>query len=69
MELKQYFRIVQRKWWLIAVIVVIAMVATAVKSFYFTTPIYAANAKLIVNQFSGTERRHSMQAQFKLVFF
>lgn len=53
MELKQYFRIVQRKWWLIAVIVVIAMVAAAVKSFYFTTPIYAANAKLIVNQFSG----------------
>lgn len=53
MELKQYFRIVQKKWWLIAVIVIIAMVAAGVKSFYFTTPIYAANAKLIVNQSSG----------------
>ncbi|MGG3508841.1 Wzz/FepE/Etk N-terminal domain-containing protein [Paenibacillus lautus] len=53
MELKQYFRIVQKKWWLIAVIVIIAMAVTGVKSFYFTTPIYAANAKLIVNQSSG----------------
>ncbi|WP_342575650.1 Wzz/FepE/Etk N-terminal domain-containing protein [Paenibacillus sp. FSL M8-0142] len=53
MELKQYFRIMKKKWWLIAVIVCVAMVATAVKTFYFTTPIYAANAKLIVNQSSG----------------
>lgn len=53
MELKQYFRIVQKKWWLIAVIVIIAMAVAGVKSFYFTTPIYAANAKLIVNQSSG----------------
>ncbi|MFF3921573.1 YveK family protein [Paenibacillus lactis] len=53
MELKQYFRIIQKKWWLIAVIVIVAMAAAGVKSFYFTTPIYAANAKLIVNQSSG----------------
>ncbi|WFB58910.1 Wzz/FepE/Etk N-terminal domain-containing protein [Paenibacillus sp. BR1-192] len=53
MELKQIFRIVQKKWWLIATIVIISIVATGVKSFYFTTPIYAANAKLIVNQSSG----------------
>ncbi|WP_145040287.1 YveK family protein [Paenibacillus sp. Y412MC10] len=53
MELKQYFRVIQKKWWLIAIIVIIAMAAAGVKSFYFTTPIYAANAKLIVNQSSG----------------
>lgn len=53
MELKQYFRIIQKKWWLIATIVIVAMVATGVKSYLFTTPIYAANAKLIVNQSSG----------------
>lgn len=53
MELKQYFRVIQKKWWLIAIIVMIAMAAAGVKSFYFTTPIYAANAKLIVNQSSG----------------
>jgi capsular polysaccharide biosynthesis protein len=50
MELKQYFRMIQKKWWLIVAIIVIAIVATGVKSFYFTTPIYSANAKLIVNQ-------------------
>lgn len=53
MELKQYFRVLLKKWWLIATIVIIAIAATGVKSFYFTTPIYAANAKLIVNQSSG----------------
>ncbi|VTR27460.1 Capsular polysaccharide type 8 biosynthesis protein cap8A [Actinobacillus pleuropneumoniae] len=53
MELKQYFRVIQKKWWLIVIIVIIAMAAAGVKSFYFTTPIYAANAKLIVNQSSG----------------
>jgi len=50
MELKQYFRVLQKKWWLIATIIIIAITATGVKSFYFTTPVYAANAKLIVNQ-------------------
>jgi capsular polysaccharide biosynthesis protein len=50
MELKQYFRMIQKKWWLILAIIVIAIAATGVKSFYFTTPIYSANAKLIVNQ-------------------
>lgn len=53
MELKQYFRIVHEKWWIIVAIVAVAMAATGIKSFYFTTPIYAANAKLIVNQSSG----------------
>lgn len=53
MELKQYFRIILKKWWLIAIIVIAAMAGAVVKSYYFTTPIYAANAKLIVNQSSG----------------
>lgn len=53
MELKHYFRVLQKKWWLIASIVIIAVTAAGVKSFYFTTPVYSANAKLIVNQSSG----------------
>ncbi|SMF92174.1 Capsular polysaccharide biosynthesis protein [Paenibacillus uliginis N3/975] len=53
MELKQYFRILQKKWWLIMAIIILAMAATGIKSYYFTTPIYAANAKLIVNQSSS----------------
>lgn len=53
MELKQYFRIIRKKWWLIAIIAMIGAVGAGIKSYFFTTPIYAANAKLIVNQFSG----------------
>ncbi|WP_454193081.1 YveK family protein [Paenibacillus sp. Marseille-Q7038] len=52
MELKQYFRVLQKKWWLIVAIVIIAITASGIKSYLFTTPIYAANAKLIVNQSS-----------------
>lgn len=53
MELKQYFSIILKKWWLIAVVVIVAVAAAGVKTFYFTTPIYVANAKLIVNQSTG----------------
>ncbi|OZB96618.1 YveK family protein [Paenibacillus sp. XY044] len=55
MELKQYFRIIVKKWWLIAAIVVIAVAATGVKSLYLTTPVYEANAKLIVNQSASAD--------------
>ncbi|GLX67689.1 YveK family protein [Paenibacillus glycanilyticus] len=50
MELKQYVQIVMKKWWLIAAIVIVAVVATGIKSYFFTTPIYQAKATLIVNQ-------------------
>ncbi|WP_435169790.1 YveK family protein [Paenibacillus glycanilyticus] len=50
MEIKQYFRIVLKKWWLILLFVLLACTASGVKSYYYTTPIYEANAKLIVNQ-------------------
>ncbi|WP_435169783.1 YveK family protein [Paenibacillus glycanilyticus] len=50
MELKQYAQIVLKKWWLIAAIVIVAVVATGIKSYFFTTPVYQAKATLIVNQ-------------------
>ncbi|MCM3628764.1 Wzz/FepE/Etk N-terminal domain-containing protein [Paenibacillus glycanilyticus] len=50
MELKQYVQIVWKKWWLIAAVVIVAVIATGIKSFFFTTPIYQAKATLIVNQ-------------------
>ncbi|UVI31602.1 YveK family protein [Paenibacillus spongiae] len=50
MELKQYLKIIRKKLWLIAAIVIIICTGTFIKSYYFTTPIYQANAKLIVNQ-------------------
>ncbi|WP_336788251.1 YveK family protein [Paenibacillus sp. MMO-177] len=50
MEIKKYLRIVLKKWWLILILVVLACAASGIKSYYYTTPIYEANAKLIVNQ-------------------
>ncbi|MGO4109159.1 YveK family protein [Paenibacillus sp. YAF4_2] len=50
MEIKQYLRIVLKKWWLILILVLLACTASGIKSYYYTTPIYEANAKLIVNQ-------------------
>jgi len=49
-ELKHYLRMIKKKMWLVLTIVVIALAATGVKSFFFTTPVYVAQAKLIVNQ-------------------
>ena len=50
MELKEYLSILAKRKWMIAVIVLLACVATGIKSYYYTTPIYSASAKLIVNQ-------------------
>ncbi|MDO7907198.1 Wzz/FepE/Etk N-terminal domain-containing protein [Paenibacillus sp. JX-17] len=49
MELKEYMKVIRKRIWLIAAIVIIACAATAIKSFYFSQPIYEASAKLIVN--------------------
>nr|WP_255654818.1 Wzz/FepE/Etk N-terminal domain-containing protein [Cohnella sp. REN36] len=51
-ELKQYLKIIRKKLWLIALIVVVVCVLVGVKSYVFTTPLYQANAKIIVNQVS-----------------
>lgn len=50
MELKEYGRILTKRIWLIIAIVVVITALTAVKSYYFTTPVYQADTKLIVNQ-------------------
>jgi capsular polysaccharide biosynthesis protein len=49
-ELKQYVQIVMKRWWLIAAVVIVAVIATGIKSYFFTTSIYQARATLIVNQ-------------------
>lgn len=55
MELIHYMSIVKKKIWLIGVIVAIACTGAAINSFFLTTPIYQANAKLIVNQATQIE--------------
>ncbi|MFB9330959.1 YveK family protein [Paenibacillus aurantiacus] len=55
MELKRYLQVIQKKLWLIALIVCCAVVLSVVKSVFFSTPVYEAEAKLIVNQTTQTE--------------
>ncbi|MCI3927139.1 Wzz/FepE/Etk N-terminal domain-containing protein [Paenibacillus sp. TRM 82003] len=49
-ELKEYGRILKKRWWLIALVVGIATITSGVFSFMLTEPVYGASTKLIVNQ-------------------
>ncbi|MFD0697822.1 YveK family protein [Paenibacillus sp. GCM10027628] len=55
LELKEYFRIISKRWWLIACIVLLSSVTTGIFSIFFVQPQYAASAKMIVNK--STERQ------------
>lgn len=48
MEVKLYFRMLQRSWWII-VITTLATVAAALVASYFTAPTYRASARFIVS--------------------
>lgn len=50
MELRQYGRIVWKRWWLVAGLVLIACSIAAWYSFYLVKPVYEATTKLIVNK-------------------
>jgi capsular polysaccharide biosynthesis protein len=50
MELKGYMNLIRKRSWLIITIIVVACTFSAVKSIYYTEPVYQASAKLIVNQ-------------------
>ncbi|KRF35881.1 YveK family protein [Paenibacillus sp. Soil787] len=51
-EFKQYFKIIQKRLWLIAIVVLLSSIATGIMSYYFISPIYAANTKIVVNKSS-----------------
>lgn len=50
MELKQYWLIIRKRLWLIALCVLLATAVTGVYSYLFIKPVYQASTKLIVNQ-------------------
>lgn len=60
MELKQYLMVIRKKFWLIAAIVIVICGLAGVKSILYTTPIYEANAKIIVNQTSQSNGTTTM---------
>ncbi|QAY67217.1 YveK family protein [Paenibacillus protaetiae] len=54
MELKQYWTIVRKRLWMIALIVIIFCLSTGIYSYYLVKPQYEATAKLIVNDYKGS---------------
>ncbi|RME89349.1 MAG: hypothetical protein D6770_04795, partial [Anaerolineae bacterium] len=49
MELRFYFTIIRRGWWLILISILVAVNASLVYSYYITTPMYEAVARFIVS--------------------
>lgn len=72
MELKEYMQILRKRIWIIVAFVAVACVGAGVKNYFFTIPVYEANAKLIVNQTYNTEGGpvldiSSIQTNIKLI--
>jgi capsular polysaccharide biosynthesis protein len=58
MEIRFYFKIIQRGWWLILVTTLVAVNISLMYSYYFTTPMYEAVARFIVSpNIQNTESR------------
>lgn len=58
MEIRFYFKIIQRGWWIILVTTLVALNVSLVYSYYFTTPMYEAVARFIVSpNMQNTESR------------
>ena len=56
-DLREYFQIIKKRFWIIALLSVIAMVASGLISFFVLKPVYEAKSTLIVN----TEKNEDTQ--------
>ncbi|AUN15282.1 YveK family protein [Paraclostridium sordellii] len=48
-DLREYFYIIKKRVWIIALITVLAMITSGIISFFVLSPVYEANTTLIVN--------------------
>ncbi|MDU6115954.1 MAG: Wzz/FepE/Etk N-terminal domain-containing protein [Paeniclostridium sordellii] len=48
-DLREYFHIIKKRAWIIALITVLAMLTSGIISFFILSPVYEANTTLIVN--------------------
>lgn len=72
MELKEYMQILRKRIWIIVAFVAVACIGAGVKNYFFTVPVYEANAKLIVNQAYNADGTpvmdvNSIQTNIKLI--
>ena len=49
-ELKEYFRVIRKRIWLIGLLVAFCLAVTAVVSYFLIRPVYSASTKIIVNK-------------------
>ena len=65
-DLKEYFAIIKKRSWIIALITTIAVIVSAVISFFILKPVYQANATLIVNTEKNEETQMITGDQFNV---
>lgn len=65
-DLKEYFAIIKKRSWIIALIATIAIIVSVVISFFILKPVYQANATLIVNTEKNEETQMITGDQFNV---
>jgi len=63
-DLREYFGIIKKRFWIIALITIIAVAVSAGISFFVLQPVYQANSTLIVNTDQDKQTQMITQDQF-----
>ena len=65
-DLREYFSIIKKGFWIIAIITVVAMVVSGVISFFMLSPVYESKSTLIVNTEKSEETQMITGDQFSV---
>ena len=65
-DLREYFAIIKKRFWIIALITVVAMVVSGVISFFMLSPVYESKSTLIVNTEKNEETQMITGDQFSV---
>ena len=65
-DLREYFGIVKKRFWIVALITIIAVVVSGVISFFMLNPVYEAKSTLIVNTEKNEETQIVTGDQFNV---
>ena len=65
-DLREYFSIIKKRFWIIALITVVAMVVSGVISFFMLSPVYESKSTLIVNTEKSEETQMITGDQFSV---
>lgn len=69
-DLRQLFRTLKKRFWIIALITIIAATISGVVSFFILTPVYEANTQILVNQAKSKEQfynSYELQTNVQLI--